>query len=97
MLVNTSQYDDTVDLVQDSETEDPQLVSRSPCVGQNHGKTMSKESIEDPAEWDHFLDRTHLQVFQPQHWRKHANNANATFDSGRQHHRCRNTGRWMVF
>ena len=37
----TVQYHDTVDFVQDSETEDPQLVAE-PGVGRNHGKTMGK-------------------------------------------------------
>ena len=41
VLVNTLQYHDTVDVVQDSETEDPQLVAE-PGVGRNHGKTMGK-------------------------------------------------------
>ena len=41
VLVNTLQYHDTVDLVQDSEKEDPQLVAE-PSVGRNHGKTMGK-------------------------------------------------------
>ena len=41
VLVNTLQYHDTVDLVQDSETEDPQLVAE-PGVGRNHGETMGK-------------------------------------------------------
>ena len=35
------QYHDTVDFVQDSETEDPQLVAE-PSAGRNHGKTMGK-------------------------------------------------------
>ena len=38
VLVNTSQYHDAVDFVQDPETEDPQLVA----VGRNHSKTMGK-------------------------------------------------------
>ena len=41
VLVNTSQCHDAVDFVQDSETEDPQLVAE-PGVGRNHGKTMGK-------------------------------------------------------
>ena len=41
VLVNTIQYHDTVDIVQDFETEDPKLVAE-PCVGRNHGKTMGK-------------------------------------------------------
>ena len=41
VLVNTLQYHDTVDLVQDSETEDPQLVAE-PDMGRNPGKTMGK-------------------------------------------------------
>ena len=41
VLVNTLQYHDTVDFVQDSETEYPQLVAE-PGVGRNHGKTMGK-------------------------------------------------------
>ena len=41
VLVNTLQYHDIVDIVQDSETEDPQLVAE-PGVGRNHGKTMGK-------------------------------------------------------
>ena len=40
-LVNTLQYHDTVDFVQDVETEDPQLVAE-PGVGRNHGKTTGK-------------------------------------------------------
>ena len=40
-LANTLQSHDTVDFVQDSETEDPQLVAE-PCVGRNHGNTMGK-------------------------------------------------------
>ena len=39
VLVNKLQYHDTVDFVQDSETEDPQLVAEL-GVGRNHGKTM---------------------------------------------------------
>ena len=39
MLVNTLQYHDTVDFVQDSETKDPQLVAER-RVGRNRGKTM---------------------------------------------------------
>ena len=38
VLVNTLQYHD---VVQDSETEDPQLVAE-PGVGRDHGKTMGK-------------------------------------------------------
>ena len=41
VLVNSLQYHDTVDFVQDSETEDPQLVAEL-GVGRNHGKTMGK-------------------------------------------------------
>ena len=44
-------------------------------------------------QWDHGLDRTHLQVSQRQHWRTHTDNGNAIFDSGRQPHRCIRTGR----
>ena len=42
VLVNTLQYHDTVNFVQDSETEDPQLVAELWRVGRNHGKTMGK-------------------------------------------------------
>ena len=42
VLVNTLQYLDTVDVVQDLETEDPQLVAERWRVGRNHGKTMGK-------------------------------------------------------
>ena len=41
VLVNTLQYHDTVDVVQDSETEDPQLVAE-PCVGRKQGKTVGE-------------------------------------------------------
>ena len=41
VLVNTLQYHDTVDFVQDSETDDPQLVAEK-GVGRNHCKTMGK-------------------------------------------------------
>ena len=41
VLVHTLQYHDTVDFVQDSETEDPQLVAE-PGVGRNHGSTTGK-------------------------------------------------------
>ena len=41
VLVNTLQYYDTDDFVQNSETEDPQLVSE-PGVGRNHGQTKGK-------------------------------------------------------
>ena len=41
VVINTLQYHDTVDLVQDSEMEDPQLVAER-GVGRNHGKTMGK-------------------------------------------------------
>ena len=40
VLVNTLQYLDTVDFVQDLETEDPQLVAER--VGRNHGQSMGK-------------------------------------------------------
>ena len=40
-LANTLQSHDTVDYVQDSETEDPQLVA-GPSVGRNRGNTMVK-------------------------------------------------------
>ena len=43
VLVNTLQYNDTVDFVQDSETEDPQLVAE-PGVGRKHDKTMETRS-----------------------------------------------------
>ena len=41
VLANTSQNHDTVDFVQDLETEDPQLVAER-RVGRNHGNTMGK-------------------------------------------------------
>ena len=41
VMVNTLQYYDTVNVVQDSETEDPQLVAEQ-RVGRNHGNTMGK-------------------------------------------------------
>ena len=41
VLVITLQYHEAVDFVQDSETEDPQLVAE-PGVGRNHGKTVGK-------------------------------------------------------
>ena len=44
-------------------------------------------------QWDHGLDRIHLQVSQRQHWRTHIDNGSATFDFGRGPHRCRRTGR----
>ena len=49
-------------------------------------------------QWDHGLDRTHLQVSQLQHWRTRTDNGNAIFDSGREPHRCRRTGRvrWLL-
>ena len=42
VLVNTLQYHDTVDFVQDTETENPQLVAELWRVGRNHRKTMGK-------------------------------------------------------
>ena len=42
VLVNTLQYPDTVDFVQDSETEDPQLEAEPERVGRNHGQAMGK-------------------------------------------------------
>ena len=39
VLVNTLQFHDTVDFVQDSETEDPLLVAE-PGVGRNHGEAV---------------------------------------------------------
>ena len=47
VLVNMLQFHDTVDFVQDSETEDPQLVAE-PGVGRNHGKRMERVD-EDTA------------------------------------------------
>ena len=38
----TLQYHDTVEFVQDSETEDPPQLVAEPGVGRNHGKTMGK-------------------------------------------------------
>ena len=64
-LANTLQSHDTVDYVQDSETEDPQLVAE-PRVGRNHGHTMVKELVRR-QQWDRGLDRIHLQVSQRQH------------------------------
>ena len=40
-LVNRPQYHDVVTVVQESETEDPQLVAE-PGVGRNHGEAMGK-------------------------------------------------------
>ena len=40
VLVHTLQYHDIVNFVQDSETQDSQLVAELWRVGRNHGKTM---------------------------------------------------------
>ena len=48
-------------------------------------------------QWDHGLDRTHLQVSQRLHRRALIDNGNAIFDFGRRPHRCRRTGRGMAF
>ena len=45
------QFHDTVDFVQDSETENPQLVAE-PGVGRNHGKENGKELMKI-QQWDH--------------------------------------------
>ena len=49
-------------------------------------------------QWDHGLDRTHLQVSQLQHWRTRTDNGNAIFDSGRQPRRCSKNrqGGWVL-
>ena len=91
VLVNTLQYHDTVEFVQDSETEDPQVVAE-PGVGTKPWQDNGKELMRT-EHWDHGLDRIHLQVSQPQHWRTRTDIGNAIFDSGRQPHRCRRTGR----
>ena len=93
VLVNTLQYHDTVDFVQDSETEDPQLVAeraRGTKPWQDNGKEFMTTQ-----QWDHGLDRIHLQVYQRQHWRTHTDNGNAIC---RQPHRCRRTSRggWLL-
>ena len=64
MLVNTLQYHDAVEFVRDSETDDPQLVARGTKPWQDNGKESRRTQ-----QWDHGLDRTHLQVSQAQHWR----------------------------
>ena len=55
---------------------------------QDNGKELMRRQ-----PWDRGLDRTHLQVSQRQHWRTHTDNGNAIFNSGKQPHRCRRTGR----
>ena len=91
VLVNTLQYHDTVEFVQDSETEDPQLVAELASGSkpwQDNGKELMRRQ-----QWDRGLDRIHLQVFQRQHRRTHTDNGNAIFDSGKRLHRCRRTGK----
>ena len=63
MLVNTLQYHDTVDFVQDSETEDPQLVAEPGVVA------MSAPTV---PSWK--KNQTHRQVTQEKvvlqfHWK----------------------------
>ena len=65
VLVNTLQYHDTVDFVQDSETEDPQLVAELSRVSkpwQDNGKELMRRQ-----QWDRGLDRIHLKVPQRHH------------------------------
>ena len=91
VLANTSQNHDTVDFVQDLETEDPTVgggAARGSKPWQYNGKELKRRQ-----QWDRGLDRIHLQVSQRQHRRTHTNNGNAIFDSGKRLHRCRRTGR----
>ena len=59
---------------------------------QDNGKELMRIQ-----QWDHGLDRIHLQVSQRQHWRTHTDKGNAIFDFGRRPHRCRRTGRGVGF
>ena len=85
VLVNTLQYHDTVDFVQDSETEDPQLVAeqaRGSKPWQDNGKELMRRQQrfgQDPPP--SFSAPTLAYTY----------NGNAIFDSSK--HRCRRTGR----